>query len=294
MGLVEALKTKRVLVSDGAWGTFLVQKGMQPGECPELWCIEHADAVRGIAQMYRDAGADIVMTNSFGANRFKLEHYGLADRVAELNESAARLSREAAGEHGFVMASMGPTGKILMMGDATEEELHKAFKAQAQALERGGADALVVETMSALDEACIAVRAAKENTGLPVISTFAFEMKTPQGYRSMMGVSPEAMAEALREAGVDILGANCSMGSAEMVEVARALHEAAPGLPLLMHPNAGRPIPREDGRIDYPETPEMMAGNVPLLAEAGARIIGGCCGTGPDHIRAIRAAVDAL
>jgi len=292
--ILAALAGKKVLVCDGAWGTFLMRKGMQPGECPELWCVEHAADVRDIAKMYAAAGADIVMTDSFGGNRFKLEHYGLAHRVSELNEAAARLSREAIGGRGYVMASVGSTGKILMMGDAAEEELYEAFKEQAIALECGGADAVVIETMSALDEACVAIRAAKENTRLDVFTTFAFDRKTEQGYRTMMGVSPEQMAAAAVQAGADAIGANCGMGSDEMVAVARVLRAAAPGAPIIIQPNAGRPIPREDGSVDYPETPEMMAANVPRIAQAGANIIGGCCGTRPEHIRAIRAAVDAL
>ena len=290
----EQIAAGRVLVSDGGWGSFLVARGMQPGECPELWCVGHADDVRGIAEMYADAGADIVMTNSFGGTRFKLAHYGLAARVAELNEAAARLSRDAAGPARHVMASVGPTGKILMMGDVAEEEIYDAFREQALALEAGGADACTVETMAALDEAALAVRAARENTGLEVVASFTFDTKTPGGYRTMMGVSPEMMAEAMLEAGAHILGANCSLGSDEMVEVVAALRAAAPGVPILVHPNAGRPCQHPDGRIEYPETPEMMAANVPRLVAAGAGIIGGCCGTGPDHIRAIRAAVDTL
>lgn len=290
----EQIAAGRVLVSDGGWGSFLVARGMQPGECPELWCVGHADDVRGIAEMYADAGADIVMTNSFGGTRFKLAHYGLAARVAELNEAAARLSRDAAGPARHVMASVGPTGKILMMGDVAEEEIYDAFREQALALEAGGADACTVETMAALDEAALAVRAARENTGLEVVASFTFDTKTPGGYRTMMGVSPEMMAEAMLEAGAHILGANCSLGSDEMVEVVAALRAAAPGVPILVHPNAGRPCQHPDGRIEYPETPKMMAANVPRLVAAGAGIIGGCCGTGPDHIRAICAAVDAL
>jgi 5-methyltetrahydrofolate--homocysteine methyltransferase len=187
---------------------------------------------------------------------------------------------------------MGPTGKILMMGDVTEEALFDAFAEQAQALETGGADAVTIETMAALDEATIAVRAVKEKTALHVAASFTFDTKTPAGYRTMMGVSPEDMAAAMLEAGADVLGANCSLGSHEMIDVIAALHVAAPNVPLLVHPNAGRPIQHEDGSITYPETPECMAANVPALIAAGATIIGGCCGTGPEHIRALRAAVD--
>ena len=291
--LLTAVKTKGILVSDGGWGSFLVARGLRPGESPERWNLDHPDEVRGIARMYAEAGADVVLTNTFGGTRFKLEHFGLADRVGEINETAARLSREAVGPDKIVLASMGPTGKILMMGDVSEAELYEAFKEQAVALEKGGADAVTVETMSAVDEAGLAVRAAKENTALTVAVSFTFDTKTPQGYRTMMGVSPEAMAAAMLDAGADVLGANCSLGSGEMVEVIAALHAAAPGIPLVVHPNAGKPEQQPDGSIVYPETPACIAANVPVLIEAGASIIGGCCGTGPDHIRAIRAAVDA-
>jgi len=291
--LLTAIKTKGILVSDGGWGSFLVAHGLKPGESPEGWNLDHPDEVRGIARMYAEAGADVVLTNSFGGTRFKLAHYGLADRVGEINETAARLSRQAVGPDNIVLASMGPTGKILMMGDVSEAELYEAFKEQAVALEKGGADAVTVETMSAVDEAGLAVRAAKENTALTVAVSFTFDTKTPQGYRTMMGVSPEAMAAAMLDAGADVLGANCSLGSGEMVEVIAALHAAAPGIPLVVHPNAGKPEQQPDGSIVYPETPACIAANVPVLIEAGASITGGCCGTGPDHIRAIRAAVDA-
>ncbi len=290
--ILSLLEAKQVLVSDGGWGSFLVAHGLQPGQSPESWNLDKPEVVAGIARMYAEAGADIVLTNSFGGTRFKLEHYGLADKVGPINEAAARLSREAAGPDIVVLASMGPTGKILMMGDVTDTELYEAFKEQALALESGGADAVTVETMTALDEAEIAVRAVKENTGLTIAASFTYDMKTPDGYRTMMGVSPAQMAAAMLQAGADILGANCSLGSEEMVSVVAALREAAPYTPLIIHPNAGRPIQEADGSVRYPETPACMAGNVPALIKAGASIIGGCCGTGPDHIRAIREAVD--
>ena len=293
MGIIlDALKEKRVLVSDGGWGSFLVAKGLQPGESPEAWNLQKPDAVRDIARMYADAGADIVLTNSFGGTRYKLEHYGLADQATAINTAAARLSREGAGPDVFVLASMGPTGKILMMGEVSEAELYDAFKEQALALAAGGADAITIETMTALDEAAIALRAVKENTTLPAAVCFTFDMKTADGYRTMMGVSPEQMAQAMLDAGADILGANCSLGSDEMVAVIATLRAAAPETPLLTHPNAGRPVQQDDGSVVYPETPACMAGNVGALIDAGAFIIGGCCGTGPEHIQAIRAAVD--
>ncbi len=277
----------RVLVSDGAWGTFLQKRGLKPGECPEQWCLTHPEVVREIAASYVAAGADMIETNSFGGTRFKLERFGLADQVATINRAAAALSRAAAGPDRHVIASVGPTGKMLLMGDVSEEELFEAFREQVVALEAGGADACCIETMTAVDEAVLAVKAAKEHTRLEVIATFTFD-RTAQGtYRTMMGVAPAEMAVALREAGADIVGTNCGNGMERMIEIVREIRTAVPDLPILVHANAG--MPRQVAGVDvFPETPEMMAGYAADLVAAGANIIGGCCGTTPDHIRAIR------
>jgi 5-methyltetrahydrofolate--homocysteine methyltransferase len=285
MRITNAVKQGGILVSDGAWGTFLYQKGLKPGECPERWCLERYEDVRDIARSYIDAGVDMVETNSFGGSSIKLKSYGLEGRAAEINEAAARASREAAGDK-IVIASMGPTGKMLMLEEITEQELYDTFKEQAVALEKGGADAICIETMMDKDEAAIAVRAAKENTNCEVICTFTFDKTKSGGYRTMMGVSPVDAAVEVLKAGADIIGTNCGNGMERMVEIIRELREAFPDAPILMHANAGLPV-LVDGKNVYPETPEFMASYVPAV-----NVIGGCCGTTPAHIAAIKQAVE--
>ncbi len=287
--ITEQLNQGKVLVSDGAWGTFLYQKGMKAGECPDAWSLDQFDEVVDIAKSYIDAGSDMVESNSFGGTSYKLEHFGLQDKVAEINEAAAKASRKAAGDK-FVIASVGPTGKMLVMGDVTEEELYNAFKEQVQALEKGGADAVCIETMSDAGEACIAIRAAKENTNLEVIATFSFERTKKGDYRTMMGLTPVAAMEAALEAGADIVGTNCGNGIERMVEIVKEMKEANPDAYILVHANAGLPQ-NIDGKDVFPDTPEMMAKQLPALLAVGANIVGGCCGTTPAHIAAMKAVV---
>lgn len=288
--IASALREGKILFSDGAWGTYMQSMGLKGGECPELWNLERFDDMVSIARSYAEAGSDMVQANSFGANRYKLAHYGLSDKVAEINEAAARASRKAVGEDMWVIASVGPTGKLLIMEEVTEDELYEAFKEQAVALEKGGADAVCVETMSDVEEACLAVRAAKENTSLEVICTFTFERSVRGDYRTMMGVSPEQAATAALEAGADIIGTNCGNGAERMADILKEMKAAQPDALLLVHANAGLPN-NTDGVDVYPETPEVMAGLTPLLVEAGANVIGGCCGTTPAHITAMRVAI---
>jgi 5-methyltetrahydrofolate--homocysteine methyltransferase len=288
--ITDVLKTGRILVSDGAWGTFLYQKGLNAGECPDEWSLTRYNVVKDIAQSYIDAGADMVETNSFGANRFKLQHFGLGAKVTEINEAAARASREAAGNDKYVIASIGPTGKILLMGDVTEEDLYDCFREQAVALEKGGADAVCIETMSDIEEAVLAIKASKENTGLEVIATFTFDRTLIGNYRTMMGISPSDAIRAAVNAGADITGTNCGNGMERMIDIVREIRSEFPDTFILVHANAGLPI-HMNGADIFPETPEIMASYIPELLEAGVNIVGGCCGTTPEHIKAIKEVV---
>jgi 5-methyltetrahydrofolate--homocysteine methyltransferase len=286
MGILDKLKQNKILLSDGAWGTFLQAKGLIPGECPELWNVTRRKDVLDIAESYLLAGSDIIETNSFGGSIFKLSQYGLGERVSELNLAAAEISREAAGKEKHVAGSIGPTGKMLLMGDVTEDELYIAFREQATALEKGGADIIIIETMSAVDEAAIAVKAARENTKCTVIITMTFS-KTPKGeFRTMMGVSPEEMVSSMKDAGAHIIGSNCGNGIEDMTGIVKAIRVADNMIPVMIQANAGIPE-LIDGKTVFRESPGMMALFVPELIKAGANIIGGCCGTTPEHIREI-------
>jgi len=289
----EVVNAGKVLVSDGAWGTFLHQKGLPAGACPEQWCVDHPDKVGDIASSYIEAGSDMVETNSFGGSAIKLEHYGLSDRAAEFNEAAARISSVAAGTDKWVIASIGPTGKMLLTGDVTPEALYNGFKEQAVALEKGGADAICIETMSDIDEAVQAIKAARENTNLEVICTFTFERTIQGDYRTMMGISPVEAARAAMQAGANIIGTNCGNGFERMIDIVKEIRTVSSDIPVLVHANAGLPK-NIDGADVFPDTPEQMASLVPDLVGAGANIIGGCCGTTPDHIIAIKQAVERL
>lgn len=291
--LIAAAREGRILLSDGAWGTFLHAKGLGSGQCPELWNTERPDSVLNVAESYIRAGSDMIETNSFGGSPLKLIHYGLKDRAFELNEAAAAISRKAAGPDHWVLGSIGPTGKMLMMGDVTEEEMADGFRIQAEALEKGGADAICIETMSALDEAELAVRAARESTRLPVVCTMTFDKTRSGAFRTMMGHSPADMMSKLKEMEVDGLGTNCGNGFENMIGIVREIRKADKDIPVLVHANAGAPV-IVDGETTFPETPNQMAALIPQLADAGADIVGGCCGTTPEHIRALRRAVDGL
>lgn len=284
--LSQLVSNKSTILSDGAWGTNLQRKGLEIGECPEEWNINHPDLVEEVARDFIEAGSRLIKTNSFGGSRFKLEQYGLGERTTEINRLAGELSRKAAGEDVLVMGSIGPTGKMLITGEVSEDDLYEAFKQQATALEEGGVDVILVETMSDLEEARLAVQATSDNTRCEIACTMTFEKTVDGDYKTMMGIAPAQMFPTLLDAGATFIGTNCGNGIQRMVEVVGEIRAVNTEIPVVVHANAGMPV-YEEGKTIFPETPEEMAGYVPQLVEAGANVIGGCCGTTPEHVKKI-------
>jgi methionine synthase I (cobalamin-dependent) len=272
------------VITDGAWGTELQRRGLAIGECPDAWNLTHPEDVEGVAAAYAEAGSQVVLTTTFRANRIALAGYGLADRVAEINRAGVELSRRGGGSGVMVFASVGPSGKMHMAGEVSDEELHSAFAEQCNALAEAGADALVIETMSEPDEAAIAIGAARA-TGLPVVGCMVFDSGKNRD-RTMMGTTPEQAAARLADAGADVIGANCGCGIEGYVKICVRLR-ATTGLPVWIKANAGLPE-IVDGRITYSMQPEVFAEHATSLASNGAAFIGGCCGTSPAFIRTLR------
>jgi len=268
-------------------------RGLASGECASLWNVDHPDAILEVHRAYANAGCRLVTTNTFGASAFSLARHGLEDRVAELNRAGAGLARTAAGESGFVLGDVGPFGDFLEpLGDTTAEQLHAIFRAQIAALVEGGADAVLVETMSDPAEAEVAIAAARDVASLPVITTFAFQKSADGSFRTMMGTTAGQMVEQMVAAGADVVGANCGTGLSleDYVALAADLVRAAGDTPVILQPNAGAPQV-VGGQTVYLATPEEMAALVPALLDAGVRIIGGCCGTTPGHLGAMAKAL---
>jgi 5-methyltetrahydrofolate--homocysteine methyltransferase len=263
------------VLTDGSWGTQIMKRGLQPRESPDSWNLTHPEKVEEVAREYVNAGSRVILTNTFGSNRFVLGKFGLGDKVAKINIKGVEISKKAAGTKAYVFASMGPSGKLLVTKDVTEDNLRQAFEEQARAIARAGADAIVVETMMDLSEARIAAEAAKQ-TGLPVIACLVFDAGKVKD-RTMMGNTPEQAVEVLSRAGVDALGANCGQGIEGFIPICRRMRSAT-DLPLWMKPNAGLPEMAE-GKVVYKTTAQEFVRFVPELVQAGANFIGGCCGT---------------
>lgn len=274
---------KRPVLTDGAWGTELQKQGLAVGEFPDAWNLHAPDRVLAVARSYVEAGSRVILTNTFGSNRVRLADAGLVDQVEAINGAGVRISKEAAGSRAKVFASIGPSGKMLLTGDVSSAALRDAFAEQAQALAAAGADGLVVETMSDLSEARVAVEAAK-TTGLPVVACMVYDSGRMRD-RTMMGTTPEQAAEALAASGADVIGANCGQGIEGFVAIARRLR-AATGIPLWIKANAGLPE-FVDGQAVYRTSPIEFAQFLEPLVDAGADFVGGCCGTGPEFIRAL-------
>ncbi|MBR5627397.1 MAG: homocysteine S-methyltransferase family protein [Thermoguttaceae bacterium] len=276
------------LITDGGWGTQLQSRGLPVGEYPDLWNLSHPEKVEEVAAAYVVAGSDIILSNTFGSTCFPLKRHNMEDRVVEINRRGAEISRKAADAAKDrtvrVFSSMGPTGILLMMKQVSEEEMYEAFLVQANALKEGGADAIVVETMSDLKEAALAVRAAK-TTGLPVVGCMTFDSGKNKD-RTMMGATPEQEVEKLTEAGADAIGSNCGQGIDGFLPICKRL-KAATDLPIWIKGNAGLPQV-VDGKTTYSQTPSAFADTAVKLLDEGASFIGGCCGTTPDYIAELR------
>jgi methionine synthase I (cobalamin-dependent) len=271
-----------VMVSDGAWGTQLQARGLPSGTTPDTWNLTHADQVESVARAYAEAGSQVVLTNTFRANAVAMRNCSETELDA-INRAGVVLSKKGAGNWALVFASIGPTGKILMSGEVSGEQVTAAFAAQAQSLAAAGADALLIETMSDIEEARLAVEAVRR-TGLPVIASFAFDSGKNKD-RTMMGVTPEMVAAAMLEAGADAVGANCGVGVELSVPICRRLR-AACELPIWIKPNAGLPT-IEGTNLHYATTAEYFASHYAAIAEAGASFVGACCGSTPEFIRAL-------
>jgi len=292
--LLDTLKEHR-LVCDGAMGTQLMLAGLANGDCGEAWNLSHPDRVLKIQRSYADAGADCLITNTFGGSRLMLKRHGHVEHLREINRAGARIAREAFGNRdGFVLGDLGPLGAILQpYGDLPPEEAHAAYKEQAAALVEAGVDAIIIETQTSVEEMGVAIDAAKEAGAPCVIASFAYDLSQDQSfYVTMMGVTPERAAQLAEEHGAGIIALNCGTGmdmnGAAMV--AKQYREAC-GLPVMVQPNAGLPI-LENMKAVYKQLPVDMAKNIPDAISAGANIIGSCCGSTPEHTRAIRQVVE--
>ena len=286
--LLEILKSKTVIF-DGGMGSMLIARGLGPGESPETWNLEKPEAVAEVQRLYYEAGADVVHTNSFGASPVKLADRGLGDQAEQINRRAAEITKSVCPAGKLVAGDMGPTGKFLKpLGDLDPRDAEDSYRRQAETLLTGGADLISIETMFSLEETLAAVRAVKSLGNVLVIASLTYN-RTKNGFFTMMGDGVVKAVKALEDAGADAIGSNCSLGSAEMIELTAAIR-AATHKPVLIQPNAGKPLAVDDAVV-YQQTPAEFAADGLRIKAAGADMIGGCCGTTPDFIRELAKAV---
>lgn len=290
---LDRIRQGEVLVADGAMGTMLFQRGLKPTDCPESVSLTRPDLLEEIATAYLEAGADIVQTNTFGGSPLKLAKYGLDDKTEMINRSAVDAVREAVDGLAYVSASVGPSGRILApYGDIEPNAVWESFRRQIKTLVDAGADIICVETMTDIAEARLAIQATRSvSPTIPIMATMTYD-ETPRGFYTIMGIDIPTAVRELTLAGADLVGSNCGYGIEKMVQVARA-YRACGRMPLVIQSNAGLPV-MEDGRPVYREAPEFMAEKGKELVAIGVSVIGGCCGTTPAHIAAIRKMVDSL
>jgi 5-methyltetrahydrofolate--homocysteine methyltransferase len=281
--IIEELIASGTVITDGSWGTQLQERGLGLNECPDSWNLTNPDKVEEVARSYVEAGSRVILTNTFRSNRIALEGFGLSDKVAEINRAGVKISKKAADNKARVFASIGPSGKMLMTGDITVEQLYEVFREQADALKEAGADGIVIETMSDLGEAKEALKAAKE-TGLPVVVSMVFDSGKNKEF-TMMGNSPEEIAQVLTDEGADVIGANCGQGIEGFINICKRL-KVSTSLPIWIKPNAGLPELIE-GKAVYQTSAPEFAEYIPELLDSGADFVGGCCGTNPGFIKEI-------
>lgn len=281
--IIEDLLKSGTVITDGSWGTQLQEKGLGLNECPDSWNLTHPDRVEEVALSYVEAGSKVILTNTFRSNRIALEGFGLEDKVKEINKAGVEISKRAAGDKAFVFASVGPSGKMMMTGDITEEQLYKVFKEQSDAIKEAGADGIVIETMSDLAEAKVALKAARR-TELPVVVSMVFDSGKNKEY-TMMGNSPEEIAIELTNEGADVIGANCGQGIDGFTNICKRIKDST-NLPVWIKPNAGLPELKGSKTV-YATSAEDFAEFIPGILDSGADFIGGCCGTNPGYIKEI-------
>lgn len=283
--LQDRIAAKDALVFDGGMGVALFGKGLNFSACPEACNREHPEWIHEISVDFRNAGADVLQTNTFGASPLRLAAFGLEGLMREINQRGVAIAREAAGPAGYVSASVGPSGQ-----SAVSDAVHESYCRQIEVLRNEGVDALTIETMGGVEEAEIALRAARETAPeLPTLVTLVFH-ETSDGIRTLQDQTTKEVASTLEAGGASCAGSNCGTGIDSMIRIARALSTST-RLPLLIQPSAGLPV-EIDGVLSFPDTPAYFESRIPELLDLGVRLIGGCCGTTPEHIRGIRGAID--